>query len=266
MPSKPDSLWWLILAVAVALSCDRTARDEHGLAEQKEITITCQLTQPPKSSEVPVFESAEESVAATGTYHYVLWLPKGYVAEPQRHWPCMFIADAAGQAQMGNMAPWLKANGYIVVMLVESRNGPWAPIIGNFLAAHDDVVQRVRIQEGRKFATGVSGGARASSVFVQLRPGFAGIILQGAGVAYKSNGMYVVSGLRRTPPIYVAMTIGDRDKHSEEVPEMRRWIGLPRFQSFDFQGGHQWAPQETFERAMAWIEEKVRSTADAASH
>lgn len=265
MPRTSHCLWWLIPVAAGIISCGGPAQDEHGLAEEKEITVTCHLTQPPKWSDVPVFESAEETTAATGTYHYVLWLPKGYRADTQRRWPCMFIADAAGSATMGNMGPWLKGHGYVVVMLVECKNGPWSPIVGNFLAAHDDVVQRVRIQEGRKVATGVSGGARASSVFVQLRPGFLGLILQGAGVAYKSNGMYVVSGLHRTPPIYVAMTMGDSDSHRGEVAEMRRWIGPACFQAFDFKGGHQWAPQETFDHAMAWVDERVGNTAERAS-
>jgi hypothetical protein len=258
---NPDRILWLGLIGALALSCAKATSNEHRVAEQKEVTITCELTQAPKWSDVPIFESANDCQAATGTYHYVLWLPKGYLADTQRRWPCMFIADAEGHAKMGNMAAWLKARGYIVVMLVESKNGPWPVIVGNFLAAHDDVVQRVRIQEGLKFATGVSGGARASSVFVQIRPGFSGLILQGAGLAYKANSVYVVAGLRRTPPIYVAMTMGDRDKNRVEVEEMRRWIGSSHFQAFEFQGGHGWAPAEVFERAITWVEEKVRDAA-----
>jgi hypothetical protein len=50
----------------------------------------------------------------------------------------------------------------------------------------------------------------------------------------------------------------DRDKNRGEREEVRRWIGSPHFQSFDFQGGHGWAPQEVFERAMDWVEDKVR--------
>ena len=256
---------WLGLIGALALSCNRTTIQEPRLAEQEEVTITCELTQPPKWSDIPVFESADDCQAATGTYHYVLWLPEGYLADTQRRWPCMFIADAAGHAKMGNMAVWLKTRGYVVVMLVESKNGPWPPIVGNFLAAHDDVVQRVRIQEGLKFATGCSGGARASSVFAQIRPGFSGLILQGAGLAYKTNGVYIVAGLRRTPPIYVAMTMGDHDKHDVEVDEMRHWIGSSHFQSFEFLGGHEWAPAETFEHAIAWVEDKVRESAQPPS-
>jgi len=260
---RDHPLWWMLVGL-LALSCGRTATDERQLVEQKEITITCELTQAPKWSDVPVFESASDCVAATGTYHYVLWLPHGYLADTQRRWPCMFIADALGQAKMGSMAACLKAKGYIVVMLVESRNGPWPPIVGNFLAAHDDVVRRVRIQEGQKFATGVSGGARASSVFVQLRPGFSGLILQGAGLAYKSNRTYVVAGLQRAPPIYVAMTMGDRDNNGQELEVVRRWVGGARFQSFDFHGGHGWAPPDVFERAMAWVEDKARNTGEKA--
>lgn len=259
---NPHRILWLGLIATLALSCAKTTPHDPVLAEQTEITITCALTQPPKWPDIPVFESANDCLAATGTYHYVLWLPKGYLAETQRRWPCMFIADAAGNAKMGNMAASLKSRPYIVVMLVESRNGPWAPIIGNFLAAHDDVIQRTRIRDGLKFATGVSGGARASSVFAQIRPGFSGLVLQGAGVAYKPDGTYIVSGLHRTPPIYIAMTMGDHDKHILEVDAMRHWIGSTHFQSFAFPGGHEWAPSETFERAMSWVEARVRESAE----
>jgi hypothetical protein len=259
---NPHRILWSGLIGVLALSCAKTTTQEPRMVEQTEVTITCELTQPPKWSDIPVFESANDCQAATGTYHYVLWLPKGYLADAQRRWPCMFIADALGQAKMGNMAACLKTRGYVVVMLVESKNGPWPPIIGNFLAAHDDVVQRVRIQEGLKFATGVSGGARASSVFVQIRPGFSGVILQGAGLAYKDNGTYVVAGLHGSPTIYVAMTMGDHDKHGVEVEEVRHWIGSSHFSSFGFPGGHQWAPAETFEHALAWVEDKVRESAE----
>jgi len=204
-----------------------------------------------------VFNTAKDSEAAKGTYHYTLWLPKGYHADPQRRWPCMFIASAGGNAKMSKMAPWLKANGYIVVMLVESKNGPWEPIVGNFLAAHDDAVQRVRIQEGLMFATGMSGGARASSVFVQIRPGFSGLILQGAGGAFDDKGNYHVAGLKRNASLCIAMTMGEQDKNKTEVTRMKAALGSMKFLPLMFDGGHTWAPQETFEKAIAWIEQQV---------
>jgi hypothetical protein len=230
---------------------------DQPLREEREITITCELTQPPEFQEVPVFDSARDSEAANGTYHYNLWLPKGYLSDSQRRWPCLFIASAEGEAGMGQMTRWMKSHGYIVVMLVESRNGPWAPIVGNFLAAHDDAVRRVRIQDGRKVATGVSGAARASSVFVQLRPGFSGLILQAAGFAYGENGQYHLAGLKRIHPLFVAMTMGDSDDNREEVGYMRDAFGGTNLLVLNFKGGHMAAPRETIERALDWYEQQI---------
>jgi len=229
----------------------------ESLAEETEITIACELTRPPSLGEVPVFGKTKECEESKGTYHYKLWLPKGYNAAPQRRWPCMFIVSAGGNAKMGQMAGWLKANSYIVVMLVESKNGPWAPIVGNFLAAHDDVVKRVRIQEGLKFATGMSGGARASSMFVQLRPGFCSLILQGAGAAYDPQNRYVSTGLRQNSALHIAMTIGRKDNNFVEADRMKKLIPSNRFLVLEFDGGHMWAPADVFEKAIAWTEQCV---------
>ena len=98
---------------------------------------------------------------------------------------------------MGTMQGYLKANGFVVVMLLDAKNGPWEPIVGNFLAAHDDVVKRVRIEEGKKYATGMSGGGRASSVFVQIRPGFCGLVTQGAGASFDGKNDYQIAGIKK---------------------------------------------------------------------
>ena len=230
---------------------------DQPLREEREITITCELTQPPEFHEVPVFDSAGDSEAAKGTYHYKLWLPKGYLSSSPHRWPCLFIASAEGDAGMGQMTRWLKSHGYIVVMLVESQNGPWAPIIGNFLAAHDDAVKRLRIQDGLKVATGVSGAARASSVFVQLRPGFSGLILQAAGFAYGENGQYHLAGLKRIHPLFVAMTMGDSDDNREEVGSMRDAFGGTNLLVLNFRGGHVAAPREIIERALDWSDQQI---------
>lgn len=227
-----------------------------ALAEETEIPITCELTKAPTVAETRIFGSPKDAQTAVGVWHYKLWLPKGYAADPFKKWPCMFIMSPSGNATMGAMGDHLKAKGYVVVLLVDSKNGPWGPVIGNFLAAHDDVVKRVRIEEGRKFATGHSGGARGSSLFVQARPGFGGVILQSAGAASIASG-YDVSGLQRNGKLYVAMTMGKSDANRDEVNRMKLAIGNPaRFQAFEFDGGHLWAPQATFEQAIGWVEQK----------
>ena len=225
--------------------------------EEKETTIVCELTRAPKYTEIPVFNSPREAEATKGTYHYKLWLPKGYRENEQKRWPCIFIMSPGGNASMGNMQSYLKSHGFVVVMLVEAKNGPWEPIVGNFLAAHDDVLKRVRVQEGKKYATGMSGGARGSSVFVQSRPGFCGLILQGAGASFDEKNNYNVAGIKRSPGLYVAVTMGATDNNKTEVDRMKEALDSTRFAAFDFSGGHIWAPAEVFEKAISWIGEKA---------
>jgi len=249
------------IALFVVFACSALRAEitplTEPLQEEKITTIECELTKAPQLHEVPVFDSQKDADEAKGTYHYKLWLPKGYLADAKRQWPCMFIASAGGNAGMGNMTARLKSGGYVVVMLVESKNGSWSPIVGNFLAAHDDVVKRVRIQEGLKFATGQSGGARASSVFVQLRPGFAGLIMQSAGAAYLKNNAYATAGLKRNADLLSCILMGDSDKNGGEIAKMRAALGTQKLRVFEFKGGHVWAPAETFDSALDWMEQQI---------
>ncbi len=226
------------------------------LPEETEIPVTCELTKAPTIAETRIFESPKDADTAKGVWHYKLWLPQGYAANPLKKYPCIFVMSPGGNATMGHMADHLKSKGYVVVLLVDSKNGPWGPVVGNFLAAHDDVIKRVRIDETKKLATGHSGGARGSSLFVQARPGFCGLILQSAGGA-SVKGAYDVSGLQRNGKLYVAMTMGSSDGNFTEVQRMKAALNNPmRFRSFEFPGGHEWAPKEVFEEAITWIEQK----------
>jgi len=190
----------------------------------------------------------------TDPYHYQLWLPGDYASTPTRARPTLFIAAPGGKATMGAMADWIRRRGYIAVMLEESRNGDWEPTVGNFLAAHDDVVRRVRVAEGRKVATGLSGGARACSVFVGLRPGFGGLLFQAAGYATVGpNGASPLPGIKAPA---LAATFGEKDPNYAEGPRMKRLFG-DRMELFEFRGGHQWAPQETVEEALDSIDARL---------
>lgn len=250
-------------AICLTLAVTAFARAENitplgaGLREEADLWVTCALSTPPRLGEIPVLQSKAECNSAAGIYHYKLWLPRGYLAQPHRSWPCVFIASPFGNARMGNMAESLKRT-HVVVMLVESRNGPWPPTIGNFLAAHDDVVRRIRIREGQKIATGLSGGARASSVFVQVRPGFAGVILQGAGVARTDNGAYYFNHIARYPAMHFALLIGENDPRRTEIAELQHQIAPDHLAVLLFHGGHQWAPTDVFTKALSWIENQAR--------
>ncbi len=255
-------------ACAIALSLlghlpsfAQTSPADLPLKEDSITPITVELKQAPRFSEIPVFSSQKDADATVGTYHYKLYLPVGYNADPAKQWPCFFVMSTSGNASMADVGAYAKANGFIVVMLQEAKNGPWAPIMGNFLAAHDDAIKRVRI--GQKFAVGHSGGARASSIWVQLRPGFQGLIMEGAGGAFDSKGSYHIGGIKRQPQLRMAMTMGNADPNKHEVPKMDKLFTKNQLLILNFQGGHVWAPADVFEKAMTWVTTKGPATGAA---
>lgn len=260
---KSFALSCLLLSTLLASGTRaQTTPMDAPLEEQKIITIACQLDKAPTLEDEPLLNPKEPEAIAKSTFHYNLWLPAGYLESPDKRWPCLFILSPSGKANMGNMAGYLKAHNFIVIMLVESKNGWWGPIIGDFLASHDDAVKRLRIREGFKFATGQSGGARASTVLVQSRPGFAGVILQSAGAAYYgADNAYWLPKLKTDRGLYVVMLMGKRDKNLPEVEQMRAEIPADRFHDIEFDGGHVWAPAPVFAQGMDWLGAKLAASA-----
>ena len=186
-------------------------------------------------------------------YHYRVILPKGYHADTTKEWSALFVASPGGKATLGNMADWVKKHGYIAILLDESKNGPWDPSVGNFLAAHQDAVKRFRIGPGRKVCTGFSGGARASSIFVSIGDNFGGVILQGAGTGILDNGLRGLSGVQ-IPAVVV--TMGKKDSNRGEIKQLQATQG-DRLQVFEFEGGHQWAPKDVIEKALDHVDAKL---------
>lgn len=181
-------------------------------------------------------------------FHYRLYLPADYHDDPARRYPVMFIAAPGGDAEMGAMAERLTRDRWLVVMLVESRNGSllWLP---NFVAAHDDVVQRARVQPDMLFCTGFSGGARLCGTYPAVRPGFRGLILQGASFLQRPD--YLVGDNDR---VVVYGTFGRDDSNLREAGRVRRGVP-PATRSLVevWDGDHAWAPAPVFERALDWV-------------
>ncbi len=183
-------------------------------------------------------------------FHYRLYLPDDY-HDHERKYPVMFIAGPRGNATMGPLAERLARDRWIVAMLVESRNGSnlWLP---NFIAAHDDVVRRVRVQPDMLFCTGVSGAAKVCSVYPEQRSGFRGVIAQAAGLwnprmfADPVHARLVVFG-----------TFGAMDPNLRFARQIR--AATPPGQGLVevWDGGHGWAPAPVMERALDWVEDRV---------
>jgi hypothetical protein len=46
------------------------------------------------------FKGTGKLAAMSGTYHYKLWVPEGYSADPKKTWKTIFIADPNGKAKL----------------------------------------------------------------------------------------------------------------------------------------------------------------------
>jgi dienelactone hydrolase len=195
---------------------------------------------------------------AGATYHYRVYVPAGYYADKTAWYPCVFITSPTGNAEMGTMEARIKAGKYIAIMLDEAQNGPWAPIVGNFLAAHDDAVRRLRIAPGFKFATGFSGGARAASYFIGLRPGFTGLFLQGAGFYATRSPDEEFLTAKQATGLAVFAAFGKDDENQAEADVLKK--SLPKDVPYSyviFPGGHDPAPDLVVNQAFDWLENHV---------
>lgn len=164
----------------------------------------------------------------------------------------MFMSSPNGNASARAFDKRMRNEGWIAIMLVESKNNSpkWLP---NFLAAHDDAVKRFRIQEGMKFATGFSGGARVASFQVGARPGFAGLILQAAGF-YHNGGNGGFKSIIENPEIVVTFIAGNQDGNRGEKTSMLRNISPHAdFKAYSFEGGHDRAPEAVLNEAIDWM-------------
>ena len=244
---RTATLKWIVAAALAAVRChspapDQTTPLETHLPDDRTTLITCRYAGHEGIRELPA--------STAGTYHYRVYIPSGYSRETTTHYPCIFISDPSGHASLGTLGRFIQRERWIALMLVEARNGPWGPVLGNFLAAHDDAMRRLRCNPRLKYATGVSGGARGSSVYTMLRPGFAGLLLQAGGFP---SAVQVFRPL--SPELAVYATFGDQDPNLKDDLWYLKELRLP-FKHEVFAGGHQPAPSQVVEHAFAWFKEQ----------
>ena len=251
------------IVVAVFCACLFPAPATHAkptsltekIPESKETLVVCTLA---KSSRKPATIGRTAVAYKDGEYSYKLWIPQGYEAAPKRRWPCVFIASPGGNANMGPMAKHLKEAGYIVVALQESSNSVSNGVCcSNFAAAHDDVVARLRVAEGQKFVTGMSGGSRVASMFVTMRPGIAGLFQQAAGYG-------VVPSALPKRNFCIVTSIGTKDFNIVEFPKIAAGIssGVP-WAVLISDSGHGWSPAPIAEKAFLQMEARTLMSASS---
>jgi predicted esterase len=189
--------------------------------------------------------------AASRGRSYALYLPSGY--SPDRSWPVLYVFDARGRA----LAPaklfraGAEQYGYIVASSYDtSSDGTFGPNLEAMQAMWNDTHSRFRIDDGRIYAAGFSGTARAACIMAMMAPGtIAGIIGAGAGFPPErppgKDTSFAFFG-----------TVGNRDFNYYEMTDLDSRLtalGLPhRIELFD--GTHQWPPEVLATRALAWME------------
>jgi tetratricopeptide (TPR) repeat protein len=181
---------------------------------------------------------------------YAVFLPTNY--SDTRPWPAVFCFDprARGATAIKHFVPGAEKYGFIVLCSNNSRNGlDWANLIQIFTSLWKDAHQRFHIDEGRTYAAGFSGGARVATALAARCHGcIGGVIATGAGfpansepddsLSFKYFGISGVDDFN-----FAEMWLLERKFSRLRVPY--------RFENFN--GGHEWAPENVLEQALAWL-------------
>lgn len=238
----------LMIGVLAAMAVADVTPHDAILTSNATTTITCQYTGGALSA------GDWRITPAKDTYHYRLYVPPGYDPQSKDRYGCLIVFSPTGDADPGTAGWWLRRERMFGVSLVEAKNGPTEPIMGNFLAAFDDVKSRVPIADGFIVMTGMSGGARCTSVAAALRPGCGGLILQGAGFAI-INGRFSTSATKTNPGMAVYGIFGLEDFNAPEMPTLAKALnGKVPFRCAVFDGQHDYAPPADMAEGLDYIQ------------
>jgi hypothetical protein len=177
--------------------------------------------------------------------HYALYLPSNFTTT--RRWPVILGFDAGGRGSRAVELYQAAAEkyGYIVVGSNNSRNGPWEPILEAAAAMQQDVEARFPIDGKRRYAAGMSGGARVSMALALKSTEIAGVLASSAG--------FPDDNFMESVPFPVFGTMGTGDFNFEEMHRLDRDLKSPhRVETFE--GGHQWPPVALATDGVEWME------------
>ncbi len=178
---------------------------------------------------------------------YALYLPANYTAD--RAWPIVYCFDpgARGSQPVERFQQAAEQSGYILAGSNNSHNGPWAPIAAAADAMIRDTHRRLRLDDRRRYAAGMSGGAR-SACSVALAAHFAGVIACSGGFPED-----------KVPPEAVFAFFGTTGREDFNYQEMRRIDAALEARNTPhrlaiFGGGHEWLPVPLTADALEWLD------------
>ena len=181
---------------------------------------------------------------------YAVFLPSNYTTE--KSWPTVFCLDPRGRGKVAidRFVSAAEKYGYVVFCSNNSRNGlNWSTIGDIFSNFWDDAHARFNIDEKRTYAAGFSGGSRLASTFAsRCRGCLAGVI--GSGAGYPGD----ILPDAKTPFAYFGI-IGVDDFNFGEMWQLEKKLSKLEapYHFENFSGGHEWAPKENIDNALAWF-------------
>ncbi len=192
------------------------------------------------------------------TQSYALYLPSRF--STNREWPIIYLFDpfARGQAAAEVVRAAAEKFGYIVAASNNSRNGPMGGSKEAAIAMWDDTQLKLPVDARRRYAGGLSGGARvAASVALSCGDCVAGVIANAAGFPV---------GAEPPRPMKFAYfaTVGDADFNYAEFVRLRRDLAAAnaRYRIRIFAGPHGWAPTDVWMEALNWMDIQAMAAGD----
>ncbi len=191
---------------------------------------------------------------------YMLYVPASASATAS---PILYGFDPGGNglgtAQL--LTSVAAENGWILAVSNNSKNGPWADIFAAQDAMIRDTEARLSLHPTRRFATGFSGGARASLALAFRYPEkVCGVLCLGAG--WPVNTSLEPS----TDRLMVKILIGTQDSnYLYDIPNTQGRLtqaGIAcRVETYN--AGHVWPPTAQVAAAARWLNENAEKDLNA---
>ncbi len=239
----------VVFALLLVSARAQTAAPGNTLPEGKSVEIRVVFP-----NDNPIRFGNEVILAPRGTYRYRLFLPPGYHANPGKKYPCLFILGAGTNRPLGGVADRMIRDRWVVIEIPGTETEPPGNTAAAFIAAHDDALQRVRIQPGLKCIMGSGENARRGSLLAGMRHGFAGIICQNAFFARwkdKDQSGYHLQGLQQNTNLLIGCIV--KGPGQAEMPDFL--TALPPWAKAHFDT---WEPgSAATDRILDWIEQQL---------
>jgi predicted esterase len=215
------------------------------------ITTRFATQTPDTQAVIPLGQIVEKVVCAQDVNQtYALYLPANYVST--RKWPVLYAFDpgARGRVPVERFREAAEKFGWIIVGSNKSRNTSLQSSIDSWNAITRDTSKRFSLDDGRAYAAGFSGGARASLLLAtQCKDCLAGVIAGGAGFP---------EGVEPSATMHFALflTAGVDDFNFAEIKSLDEPLNRAgithRIETHP--GRHEWEPSSVAVDAVAWME------------